>query len=144
MTAQSTGLYTGLDQIIAKPTRPPATEPGDVHQLSTPEAAKAVPSLPEPSKAQKETAGPLDTASGASFARRLEPDPPEALPLYRKQTLQFGPKELETVQRLQQAMAARQHEISKNDLVRAALEFLAKDFTAQKDDSYLVRKFVRR
>lgn len=142
MTEATPDLYTGLDQIIAKPTKP-ATAPE-----AKPETAENVAGgldAAEESNGKKKTTEQPQTEVGTALVRRLDPDPPEALELYRKQTLQFGPKELDTIQRIQQVMSNKHHrETTKNDLVRAAVEFLAKDFDAHSDDSFLVRKFVRR
>jgi hypothetical protein len=144
MTPQPAALYAGLDQLITKPTRNSARDVTavDVHTESEPE-------LPIMARAPeaRQTVAPTqetETPTGVSLTRRLDPEPPDSPALYRKQTLQFGARDLDAVQTLQQAMAARGREVAKNDLVRAAVEFLAKDFEAQQDDSYFVRKFVRR
>jgi hypothetical protein len=144
MTPQPAALYAGLDQMITKPTRNSARDvpAADVHTESETEKP-----ITAGTAGARQTVAPnqeTDTPTGVSLARRLEPEPPDSPALYRKQTLQFGARDLEAVQTLQKAMAARGHEVAKNDLVRAAVEFLAKDFEAQQDNSYFVRKFVRR
>jgi hypothetical protein len=92
---------------------------------------------------QKKAAIPPDTAG--SLVRQLEPDVPDAPDLYRKQTINFGPEDLESVHKMQQALRdEHDQEISKQDIVRAAIELLVKDFDLHKENSFLVRKFVRR
>jgi hypothetical protein len=144
MTPQPTALYAGLDQMIAKPTRNGLLEASEVPKVTEPEPVKRSAAGVEDSRQAPVPAPETETPTGVSLTRRLDPEQPDSPALYRKQTLQFGARDLEAVQRLQQAMAARGNEVAKNDLVRAAVEFLAKDFDAQQDDSYFVRKFVRR
>ena len=84
-----------------------------------------------------------DTAG--NLVRQLEPDPPDAPDLYRKQTINFGPDDLDAVQKMQDALRdLHKQEISKQDIVRTAVEFLLKDHDLHKEDSFLVRKFVVR
>jgi hypothetical protein len=144
MTPQPAALYAGLDQMITKPTRNSTRDVTavDVHSESEPE--KSISAGTEEAGQAAVPAPATETPTGVSLTRRLDPEPPDSPALYRKQTLQFGARDLETVENLQQAMAARGCEVAKNDLVRAAVEFLAKDFEAQQDNSYFVRKFVRR
>ena len=112
-------MYAGLDQMIARST---AVAPG----------AKQ----PRP----KQKAGPA-----AEKPVPLTPDEPKPLAFYRKQTFYLGAEDLNFLEQAQDAMQAQyKHEVFKNELVRAALELLAKDFEINKDKSFLVRKFVRR
>lgn len=143
MTPQPPTLYAGLDQMIAKPTRKEETGASERPTPQEPEREKA--------NAATENIGPTTArvlaaqpSTDMRMIRRLDPEPPDSPALYRKQTLQFGPIDLEAVQRLQAAVAARGHQVGKSDLVRAAVEFLAKDLEAYEGESYLVRKFVRR
>ena len=143
MSEDKPDLYAGLDQMIAKPTKPSPAEP------TTPEPVQ--PEAPEQvAKIQTNTAVPT-AASGhpaedeTHLVRQLEPDLPDEPYLYRKQTLDFGPKDLEAVEKLQRVMSeTHKRQITKTDIVRAALEFLSKDCDAHAEQSYLVRKFVRR
>lgn len=143
MTARPAALYAGLDQLIARPTR----------KESAAASAFPVPPEPEPEKANttSEEIGkaPVRTEEAESPAnlrtvRQLDPEPPDSPALYRKQTPQFGPGDLAAAERLQAAMVTRGGQVGKNDLIRAAVEFLAKDYEAHQDDSYLVRKFIMR
>jgi len=138
-------LYTGLDQLIAKPTR--AETAAVPVQTAEEPVVRQDTITPVPGTRQEETqkkpAAPPDTAG--NLVRQLEPDPPDAPDLYRKQTINFGPDDLEAVQKMQDALRdLHKQEISKQDIVRAAVEFLLKDHELHKEDSFLVRKFVRR
>jgi hypothetical protein len=142
MSGDKPDLYAGLDQMIAKPTKPAAAEP------APPEPVQ--PEAPEPA-AEATTSAIHKAASGHPAAdethlvRQLEPDLPDEPYLYRKQTLDFGPKDLEAVEKMQRVMSGtHKRQITKTDIVRAAVEFLSKDCDAHAEQSYLVRKFVRR
>ena len=143
MSDDKPDLYAGLDQMIAKPTRPSAGEP------ATPEPVQ--PEAPETAaKVQTNTA--VQTAASRQPAddethlvRQLEPDLPDEPYLYRKQTLDFGPKDLEAVEKMQRVMSeTHKREITKAQIVRAAVEFLSKDCDAHAEQSFVVRKFIRR
>lgn len=59
--------------------------------------------------------------------------------------LEFGPKDLEAVEHVQIAMSeTHNREVTKTELVRAAIEFLVKDYNAHREQSLIVRTFVRR
>ena len=143
MSEDKPDLYAGLDQMIAKPTKPSSAEP------ATPEAVP--PDAPEPeAKVQTDTAAKkAGTGHPAEdethLVRQLEPDLPDEPYLYRKQTLDFGPKDLEAVEKMQRAMSeTHKRQVTKTDIVRAAVEFLSKDCDAHAEQSFIVRKFVRR
>ena len=142
MAMEAPELYNGLDQLIAKPTKEdPVTAPQE-----EPAPPAESPALLDDRPHVNQTGEQAHSSDGeGNLVRRLEPDLPDAPDLYRKQTLQFGPKELDAIRTMQQGMSERHNQtLSKNDLVRAAVEFLAKDFAMHKDASFLARKFVRR
>ena len=143
MSEATPNLYAGLDQMVAKPTK---TESVAVPaQAPTEEVQEATTPTPRngPPEKQKETAVHPETEM--NLVRQLEPDLPDAPDLYRKQTINFGPEDLESVHKMQQALHdGDDQEISKQDIVRAAIELLVKDFDLHKEDSFLMRKFVRR
>ncbi len=142
MSDDKPDLYAGLDQMIAKPTKPSPAEP------TTPEPVP--PDAPEPSIkttsiAVHETASSHPAEDETHLVRQLEPDLPDEPYLYRKQTLDFGPKDLEAVEKLQRVMSeTHKRQITKTDIVRAAVEFLSKDCDAHAEQSFIVRKFIRR
>jgi len=85
------------------------------------------------------------TAVDNAEKQRLVPSEPKPLALYRKQTFYLGQDELRFLEQARQTMQEQyQRQVFKNELVRAALELLTKDFEINKDKSFLVRKFVRR
>lgn len=139
MSEAAPNLYTGLDQLIAKPTRTErATVPMPVVEAS-PDAT------PANGEADKQNNMPVSPETPGNLVRQLEPDPPDAPDLYRKQTINFGPEDLESVHKMQQALRdEHDQETSKQDIVRAGIELLVKDFDLHKEDSFLMRKFVRR
>lgn len=141
MSETAPNPYSGLDQLIAKPTRAETTP------VQSPQGSHAEPILDAQSHQQTEDLQKKTPEPNAdtNLVRRLDPDPPDTLELYRKQTIYFGPKEIEAILRLQAALAdVNDQEISKIDIVRAAIELLLKDFELHKADSFFVRKFVRR
>ncbi len=142
MSENKPDLYAGLDQMIAKPTKPAEPEPeAQPAPTTTREADHAV----SESRGNQETNKKSDGTSGTRLVREVEPDLPDVLYLYRKQTLEFGPKDLEAVEHIQQVMSeAHTRQITKTEIVRAAVEFLVKDFNAHREQSFIVRKFVRR
>ena len=119
MSDATPAMYAGLDQMIARATTPGKKDrPEKKPETKTPESAVKQP---------------------------LVPSEPKALAFYRKQTFYLGAEELRFIEHAQETMQAQyKHEVHKNDLIRAALELLAKDFEINKDKSFLVRKFVRR
>lgn len=143
MSDDKPDLYAGLDQMIAKPTKPSAGEP------TAPEPVQ--PDAPELAARATTSSTMHDAASGhpaedeTHLVRQLEPDLPDEPYLYRKQTLEFGPKDLEAVEKLQRVMSeTHKRQITKTDIVRAAVEFLSMDCDAHAEQSFIVRKFVRR
>ena len=142
MSEDKPDLYAGLDQMIAKPTRPSSAEP------ATPEPVPPDPpeqSIKTANIAVHEAAIRHQEEDETHLVRQLEPDLPDEPYLYRKQTLDFGPKDLEAVEKMQRVMSeTHKRQITKTDIVRAAVEFLSKDCDAHAEQSYLVRKFVRR
>ena len=73
----------------------------------------------------------------------LEPDLPTQPELYRKQTFELGEVELNFLEDAKTACRQSfRFRMTKNEIVRTALEFLAKDFLANKQTSFLVRKFA--
>jgi hypothetical protein len=144
MSEATPNLYAGLDQMVAKPTK---TESVAVPAQALSEEARKEAIVPGhgngQAKEEKKTAVLLEP--DGNLVRQLEPDLPDALDLYRKQTINFGPEDLESVHKMQQALRdEHDQEISKQDIVRAAIELLVKDFDLHKEDSFLMRKFVRR
>ena len=112
-------MYAGLDQMIARSTT--------VDKADRPEKK------------------PEHKSGDSTEKQRLVPSEPKPLALYRKQTFYLGEDELRFLQQAQQTMQTQYtHEVFKNEIVRCALELLAKDFEINKDKSFLVRKFVRR
>ena len=75
----------------------------------------------------------------------MQPDPPDKPDFYRKQTFAFVEDELDFLDEAK-LDCRRQYEvrITKNEIVRTALEFLRKDFHKNKETSFLVRKFARK
>jgi hypothetical protein len=119
MSDATPAMYAGLDQMIARATT--------VDKKERPQ-----------NKPERETTDDAEKAHAV-------PSEPKPLALYRKQTFYLGADELRFIEHAQETMQAQyKHEVFKNDLVRAALELLAKDFAINKDKSFLVRKFVRR
>jgi len=119
MSDAAPAMYAGLDQMIARATT--------VERKARPQK-----------KPDAKTEGKADQ-------RPLVPSEPKPLAFYRKQTFYLGEEDLRFMEHAQQAMQEQyKHEVFKNELVRAALELLAKDFELNKDKSFLVRKFVRR
>lgn len=143
MSEDKPDLYAGLDQMIAKPTKP---------SLSAPTAPDPIqPEAPAPAAKAATSSIVHEAAIGhpaedeTHLVRQLEPDLPDEPYLYRKQTLDFGPKDLEAVEKLQRVMSeTHKRQITKADIVRAAVEFLSKDCDAHAEHSFIVRKFVRR
>ena len=112
-------MYAGLDQMIARST-----------------------TVDKRDRTQKK---PEHKAVDNAEQQRLVPSEPKPLALYRKQTFYLGEDELRFMEQAQQTMQTQyKHEVFKNEIVRCALELLAKDFAINKDKSFLVRKFVRR
>ena len=119
MNSAVPAMYAGLDQMIARSTT--------VDKADRPE--------------KKPEHKPVDNPE----KQRLVPTEPKPLALYRKQTFCLGADELRFMEHIQETMQAQyKHEVFKNEIVRCALELLAKDFEINKDKSFLVRKFVRR
>jgi len=142
MSDSKPDLYTGLDQLIAKPTRPEEPAP---EAPQPPASALTTDGPSSEQRKQLRNGKKTDDEEGTRFVRELDPDPPDVLYLYRKQTLEFGPKDLEAVEHVQNAMSeTHKREVTKTELVRAAVEFLVKDYNAHREQSFIVRKFVRR
>ena len=143
MSDDKPDLYAGLDQMITKPTKPSPAEPAAPEPVP-PNAPEPVTTIQTDTVANRAASG--DPADDETYlVRQLEPDLPDEPYLYRKQTLDFGPKDLEAVEKMQRVMSeTHKRQITKTDIVRAAVEFLSKDCDAHAEQSYLVRKFVRR
>lgn len=142
MSETAPNPYSGLDQLIAKPTR---AETSPVQSPQENDAERVIPSQSRHQAEDLQKKRTPEPNADTNLVRRLDPDPPDTLELYRKQTIYFGPKEIEAILRLQAAMTdVHDQEISKIDIVRAAIELLLKDFELHKADSFFVRKFVRR
>jgi len=119
MNNATPAMYAGLDQMIVRAT-----------------------TVDKKDRAQKKAEG---KARDDSEKQRLVPSEPKPLALYRKQTFYLGEDELRFLEQARQTMQEQyQRQVFKNELVRAALELLAKDFEINKDRSFLVRKFARR
>jgi hypothetical protein len=72
----------------------------------------------------------------------FEPDSTGKLKFWRKQTFEFSKEELDFLNEVK--FHLRELGVTKNKVVRTALELLAKDYQANKEVSFLVRKFTRR
>jgi hypothetical protein len=70
----------------------------------------------------------------------FEPDVPRRHRLGRKQTFEFSKGELDFLDETK--FQLRELGVTKNEIVRTALELLAKDYVANKETSFLVRKFA--
>ncbi len=135
--------YSGLDQLIAKPTRAEAA-PIAAQKAEEAEQDQSATTTPN-GQAETLEKKSVHPAPAANLVCELEPNPPNTPNLYRKQTINFGPDDLGAVQKMQEALRnAYDLEVSKQDIVRASVEFLLKDHELHKENSYLVRKFVRR
>ena len=119
MNSATSAMYAGLDQMIARAT--------------TVEKKDRAEQKPQPKPV------------GNAEKQRIVPSEPKPLALYRKQTFCLGEDELKFLEHAQQTMQTQhKHAVFKNEILRCALELLAKDFDINKDRSFLVRKFVRR
>ena len=84
-----------------------------------------------------------EPAKDAAREAALEPDLPTKPELYRKQTFEFSEAELEFLEEAKTTCRRRfGFRVAKNEMVRTALEFLAKDFRVNQETSFLVRKFA--
>ena len=74
----------------------------------------------------------------------LQPDLPDNPEFYRKQTFEFSEGELDFLDEAKLTCKRKyRFRVTKNELVRTALEMLSKDFEQNKETSFLVRKFAR-
>lgn len=81
----------------------------------------------------------LETKKRPSRRVAFEPDVPQKHRLYRKQTFEFSKEELDFLEKAK--FHLRELGVTKNEIVRTALELLNKDYQANKETSFLVRKF---
>lgn len=106
-----------------------------------------VPIKPKPAHTVYEKQGNKETRKLAEKQGNkeacLEPDPPIRLNYYRKQTFEFADNELDFLDEAK--LEVRRNfgfRVTKNEIMRTALEFLEKDFHENKETSFLVRKFT--
>jgi hypothetical protein len=121
-----------LDKLLATPTP----------------SAKPTPPAPE-KQANKETrkqpSSPVELPSEPkkpTIPVPFTPDPLQKRPLTRKQTFELTENELEFMAQVK--FELRELGITKNEMVITGLELLAKDYQANKKNSYLYRKFASR
>ncbi len=70
----------------------------------------------------------------------FEPEAPRRQLLRRKQTFEFSKGELDFLDEVK--FQLRELGVTKNEVIRTALELLSKDYQANKETSFLVRKFI--
>jgi hypothetical protein len=70
----------------------------------------------------------------------FEPEAPRRQLLRRKQTFELSKGELDFLDEVK--FQLRELSVTKNEVIRTALELLAKDYQANKETSFLVRKFI--
>jgi hypothetical protein len=70
----------------------------------------------------------------------FEPDAPRKQLLRRKQTFELSQGELDFLDEVK--FQLRELDVTKNEVIRTALELLSKDYQANKETSFLVRKFI--
>ena len=74
----------------------------------------------------------------------MQPDVPDIPEFYRKQTFELSEAELDFLDEAKLVCKRKyKFRVTKNELVRAALELLTKDFETHKETSFLVRKFAK-
>jgi hypothetical protein len=95
------------------------------------------PSLPTTRQASRETSRKQETP-----ARQIpfEPEAPRRQLLRRKQTFELSQGELDFLDEVK--FQLRELGVTKNEVIRTALELLAKDYQTNKETSFLVRKFI--
>ena len=83
-----------------------------------------------------------EAKKNTSHPAYLEPDSPSLPDMYRKQTFEFGEQELAFLDDVK-LDCKREYgiRVTKNQIIRAALELLRKEFEENKETSFLVRKF---
>ncbi len=70
----------------------------------------------------------------------INPDLPHRQRMYRKQTFEFSQADLDFMDLIK--FELRASSVTKNAIVRTGLEALRKDYQANKETSFLVRKFA--
>ena len=70
----------------------------------------------------------------------FEPEAPRRQLLRRKQTFELSKGELDFLDEVK--FQLRELGVTKNEVIRTGLELLAKDYQANKETSFLVRKFI--
>jgi hypothetical protein len=138
---QPTSPFSNLSKLIATPTTAPFPAPTNtpVDEDKSPRNLGNKETSKQPSKeASVPAAPPLPSPTPIP----LIPDPPSKQNLTRKQTFEFTKKELDFMAEIK--FQLRHLGVTKNELVQTGLELLAKDYAANKEQSYLVRKFAVR
>ncbi len=72
----------------------------------------------------------------------FDPAPPSRQRLYRKQTFAFNETDMDFLDTVK--FELRELGVTKNEIVRAGIELLARDYQGNKETSFLVRKFGRK
>jgi len=70
----------------------------------------------------------------------FEPEAPRRQLIRRKQTFELSQGELDFLDEVK--FQLRELGVTKNEMIRTALELLSKDYQANKETSFLVRKFI--
>ena len=152
--------FGGLDKLLLSSTQTKKQSQEEIgHGQGNKETRKQPSkqtSLPVSKEASQEVSGlkPLQSAATdkhelevsqtreMSAAIDFEPDPPRKQRLYRKQTFELSKEELEFLEEAK--FQLRELEVTKNEIVRTALELLTKDYQGNKETSFLVRKFTNK
>ena len=72
----------------------------------------------------------------------IGPNPPAKQEYTKKQTFEFSKDELRFLKQIK--LELEEYKVTQNEVVRAGIELLAKDYVANRRESFLVRKFQLR
>jgi hypothetical protein len=144
MTTQDTP-FQALDKALFSPAQPVAKTPRNTgRSQDSKETSKQGNKLPgKQTTSLERKQAPQAVSPTKKPPRRpiaFEPDVPRRRRLGRKQTFEFNKRELDFLDEVK--FQLRELGVTKNEIVRTALELLAKDYEANKETSFLVRKFA--
>ena len=143
MTQRTTSPFSNLNKLIATPSPSVPAKPQADTPPATPDSAPSKLGNKETSKQPgQEAAVSVSPPLPATTPIPITPDPPHKQSLTRKQTFEFTKSELEFLTEIK--FQLRHLGVTKNEIVQTGLELVAKDYAANRTQSYLVRKFAAR